>query len=274
MCKCLSISKSAFYYWDSRFISKKAEDSEESRLIKDTFKKYRGDYGSPRLEIELHKIGYRKSRSTIARNMNKQGLKVNRKRKFRTTTDSNHGFEIAPNLLDRKFSAESIGTKWVSDITYIRVAHKWAYLTVIIDLADRMVVGWSLSATMSAKSTVIRAFKRALIFRKPEDGLIFHSDRGVQYACNEFKSLINRHNVRQSMSRKGNCWDNAVAESFFKTIKVESIYKYQFKNLSEAYSVIFEYIRGWYNTSRIHSALGNITPLQAFINKSKYLYAA
>lgn len=274
MCKTLSVSKSGFYKWLCKLPSTRARQQEETKLIKDTFNKCRENYGSPRMAIELQKLGYKKSRSTIARSMKIQGLKVTRKRKYRVTTDSNHSFKNAPNRLKREFTADLVGTKWVSDITYIRIGHKWAYLTVILDLADRMVVGWSLSTTMDRKTTVIAALRRAILFRKPEIEFIFHSDRGVQYACNEFKSLLKVYKAKQSMSRKGDCWDNAVAESFFKTIKVECIYKNKFQNMKEAYSTIFEYIRGWYNTIRIHSALGNISPLQAFINKSKYIYAA
>ena len=248
--------------------------SEENKLIKDVFYLNRENHGSPRMTIELRKRGYVKSRSTIARSMKQQGLRVSRKRKFKNTTESNHNFNIAPNVLNREFSAMSLGTKWVSDITYIQINHKWAYLTVVIDLADRMVVGWSLSDTMDAKNTVIPAFNIACLYRKPKAGFIFHSDRGVQYACDEFITLLKSHNAVQSMSRKGNCWDNAVAESFFKTIKVECIYKYRFNSKKQAFSIIFEYIRGWYNTIRIHSALGFISPLQAFINKSEYLKAA
>ena len=268
------ISKSSYYKWKKKHPVMKALKSEENLLIKDVFIRNRECYGSPRLAVELRKVGYMKSKSTIARSMKQQGLRVSRKRKFKITTDSNHGFEMAPNVLNRAFSTGSLGTKWVSDITYIRINHKWAYLTVVIDLADRMVVGWSLSDTMEAKTTVIAAFKRACLYRKPEVDFIFHSDRGVQYACNEFKALLNDYDAVQSMSRKGNCWDNAVAESFFKTIKVECIYKHRFQSKKQAFSIIFEYIRGWYNTTRIHSALGFISPLQAFINKSKYLNAA
>lgn len=274
MCKYLSVSKSGFYKWLQCAPISIAQRQEESILIKEMFALCRENYGSPRLIVELQKRGYTKSKSTVARRMKSQGLKVRRKSTFKITTDSNHNFKNAPNRLDRVFDAEELGTKWVSDITYIRVAHKWAYLTVIIDLADRMVVGWSLSPSMKTETTVIAAFNRAVQYRKPKAGFIFHSDRGVQYACNEFKNLIQKYKTLQSMSRKGNCWDNAVAESFFKTIKVECIYKHKFLNMKEAYSTIFEYIRGWYNTVRIHSALGNMLPLQVFNNKSKYLYAA
>lgn len=274
MCKYLSVSRSGYYKWFQRQPLFIAQQKEESSLIKDIFLQCRENYGSPRLVIELQKQGYKKSRSTVARSMKSQGLMVRRKRKYKITTNSNHKFKNAPNRLNRVFNVEAIGTKWVSDITYIRVAHKWTYLTVIIDLADRMVVGWSLSSSMDTKTTIISAFNRAVQYRKPQNGFIFHSDRGVQYACNEFKNLIHQYGAKQSMSRKGDCWDNAVAESFFKTIKVECIYKYKFQNINEVYSTLFEYIRGWYNTVRIHSALGNISPMQAFINKSKYLCAA
>jgi len=201
-------------------------------------------------------------------------LVARKKRKYKITTQSKHGYELAPNLLDRQFNVEQPATVWVSDITYIRIANKRAYFTVVIDLADRYVVGWSLSNDMTTEHTVIKAFKKACSNRKPSDGLIFHSDRGVQYACNEFKAMQNSSNMKQSMSAKGDCWDNAVAESFFKTIKVEELYNYSFASLKEAYSVIFNYIDGWYNTVRLHSTLKGKSPLLAFKIKSNYLYAA
>jgi len=189
-------------------------------------------------------------------------IKARRKMKFKCTTDSNHSYAIKPNLLKRNFNADQLGTVWVSDITYIRVKQDWMYLTTVIDLADRMVVGWSFSDNMTAEATVISAFKNAIAFRMLEPNFIFHSDRGVQYACDDFCELIGLFNGRQSMSRKGNCWDNAVAESFFKTLKVECIYKNKIMNAQHAYSLIFNYIFGWYNTKRIHSTINGLSPLE------------
>jgi len=233
-----------------------------------------GTYGSPRIAQALEKLEIICSKSTVARRMNIMGIVARKKRKYKVTTQSNHNYKIAPNLLQRQFEVAIPATVWVSDITYIRVGSSFVYLTVIIDLADRMVVGWSLSKTMSTENTVMDAFEKAVVFRRPPKGLIFHSDRGVQYACHEFKRLLLKYEIKQSMSAKGDCWDNAVAESFFKTIKIEQLYNYTFSSFNQVYSIVFKYINGWYNTKRIHSTLNGLSPLQAFILKSNYLYAA
>ena len=199
-------------------------------------------------------------------------LSARSKRKYVNTTDSDHAFKIADNLLDRQFQVAQINQAWVSDITYVRVANKWMYLTTMI---DRMVVGWSLSKTMTTTDTVIQAFNLAVANRgiTKNSNLMVHSDQGVQYASREFRNLLSKYGCIQSMSRKGNCWDNAVAESFFKTIKIEALNKYIFQNSHTLKSAIFRYINGWYNTTRIHSALGGISPLQAFKIKSFNLAA-
>ena len=191
------------------------------------------------------------------------------------TTNSKHNFHIPENLLNRNFNVDRINRVWVGDITYIRVNHNWMYLTVVLDLADRMVVGWNLSDNMTANDTSIAAFNKAIQSRnlKKEDQIMFHSDRGVQYACSEFTSKLDEYNCTQSMSRKGNCWDNAVAESFFKTIKCEYIDSYNFESQAIAQSMLFRYIEGWYNTKRIHSALDGKSPLEAFYEKVHILAA-
>jgi len=196
------------------------------------------------------------------------------KRKFKTTTDSNHGYKVFGNLLNRQFSVDRPAKVWVSDITYIRVVNYWVYLTVVIDLADRMVLGWSLSKDMSAANTVIKAFENACNFRQPLPDLIFHSDRGVQYACEDFNKAVKSVDGIQSMSRKGNCWDNAVAESFFKTIKLECIYRMKIHTFNNAYSIIFDYIEGWYNTKRRHSSLNGLAPIDMYLLKSELANAA
>ena len=201
------------------------------------------------------------------------GIIARRKRKFKNTTDSNHDLPIAPNLLNRDFEAKELATKWVGDITYIRMNNKWLYLTTVIDLADRMVVGWALSNNMTAKDTVIKAFNNAANYRTPQKGLIFHSDRGVQYACDDFRQLLKQYKTTQSMSRKGNCWDNAVAESFFKTVKVEYLYNHTIIAQTQTYRVLFKYIDGWYNTLRIHSSLNGLSPLEVRNQKIYYIAA-
>ena len=203
------------------------------------------------------------SRNRVARLMRKANIKSIMYKKYRVqTTDSKHDYPIANNLLNREFLAEKLGQKWVSDITYIRTGEGWLYLTIILDLADRKVVGWALSDTLKAVETSIAAWQMALKNRPLKGELLFHSDRGVQYACVEFRDQLKELPVLQSMSRKGNCWDNAVAESFFKTLKSEMINHVNFETRQQAKLATFEYIEGWYNRRRKHSTLDYQTPLQ------------
>jgi putative transposase len=265
MSKVLEVSKSGYYRWrkHKKSLDKKADDL--SKKITTVFERSRSTYGSPRVSQELKKEGVEVSKSTVARQMKKLRITPKLKLKFKNTTDSKHNKEVSPNLLDRNFSVSELGKVWVSDITYIRVNyHHFAYLTTVIDLADRMVVGWALSDNMTDEHTTIAAFKKAVKNRPIQEGLIFHSDRGSQYASEDFRTLLKDYECIQSMSRKGNCWDNAVAESFFKTVKVESLYRYKFERIEQVYSVVFDYIEGWYNNKRIHSALGGKSPLEMF----------
>jgi putative transposase len=194
--------------------------------------------------------------------MSELGLKSVLRRKYVITTDSNHSLPVASNILDREFSSLELGKKWISDITYIRVNNDWNYLTTIIDLADRKVVGWTLSEDMTTENTIMKAWIDARKTRSIQNGFIFHSDRGVQYAANKTtKMFLFNSKITQSMSRKGNCWDNAVAESFFKTIKHEWLYRFRFKSFEQLYSSIEEYIH-WYNTKRLHSTLNYLSPLE------------
>lgn len=267
--KVLGVSSSGYYKWLNNNIVKSNKNKELDDLIRKEFNTSKGTYGSPRIQVELLKYNICTSKNTVARRMSELKLIARPKKKFIHTTDSNHKFPIPDNVLDRNFDVAKPNTCWVSDITYIRVANYWVYLTVIIDLADRMVVSWCLSTDMTAANTVIKAFKLAVEKRRisKNSNLLFHSDRGVQYACNDFVDQLAQYNVTRSMSRKGNCWDNAVAESFFKTIKIESLNKYIFSSQSMLYSIVFRYIDGWFNTLRIHSTLG-CSPYNAFISKS------
>jgi len=193
--------------------------------------------------------------------MRKAKLRSVVKKKFKVTTDSSHKFPVPDNVLDRDFKPGILDAVWVSDITYIRTRQGWLYLTIVIDLGDRKIIGWALSTTMKANDTVIPAFKMAQSRRPVTQELIFHSDRGVQYACNEFRWLLEKYPlITRSMSRKGNCWDNAVAESFFKTLKAECAYQHKFTDKEQAARVVFEYIETWYNRKRLHSALGYLSP--------------
>lgn len=268
MCKVLKVSRSGYYKWFRGKDNREERKVDLESLIRYEFERSKSTYGSPRIVDELNKENYVCSKSTVARYMQHMNIAARPRKKYRITTDSNHDFRLFDNLLNREFEVGKPATAWVSDITYIRMSNKWLYLTVVIDLADRMVIGWTLSRDMTAENTVIRAFNNACKIRKPERGFIFHSDRGVQYACGAFTQLIKHHKGIQSMSRKGNCWDNAVAESFFKTLKIESIYKHRIMSQRQAFSIIFEYIDGWYNTIRRHSALNGLAPIDAFILKT------
>ena len=264
MCEVLSVSKSGYYHWKNKLLLADSKTEALDEKIKSIFESSRETYGSPRIYIELQKMDIEVSESMVARRMKSLGVTPKIKKKFKNTTDSAHDLAVAPNILNRAFKVAEPGRLWVSDITYIRVRHSFVYLTTVIDLADRTVVGWNLSDNMTDQHTVIAAFKKAVRNRPIAPGLIFHSDRGSQYAGKDFRNLLTKYECVQSMSRKGNCWDNAVAESFFKTIKTESLYRFKFENVTEVYSAVFDYIDGWYNTRRIHTALGGKSPKEMF----------
>jgi len=230
-------------------------------LIKEIFDLSNQTYGSPRITEELRRNGYCISKRRVAKLMRVNGWRSKLKKKFRVTTDSNHPYPVCRNHLNRNFKPKELNEVWVSDITYIKTVNGWLYLTTIIDLYDRQVIGWSLSTSLYTNKTIVPAWKMAISKRTITKALLFHSDRGIQYASKEFRKLISSNALfTQSMSRKANCWDNAVAESFFKTIKVELIYQRKFKSIELAKSAIFEYIEIWYNRKRIHSSLGYKTP--------------
>ena len=260
MCQVFEVSRSGYYNWLKTKDSINETKDFLKEEIKSAFEGSRRTYGSPRVLEVLQKKDIDISESTVARLMKELKISPHRKKRFKNTTDSKHGLRISPNLLNRSFTVSELGKVWVSDITYIRVKYSFVYLTTIIDLADRMVVGWNLSNNMTDEDTVIAAFKKAVKNRPIQEGLMFHSDRGSQYASVAFRKLLAIEKCIQSMSRKGNCWDNAVAESFFKTIKVESLNRYKFENADEVFLAIFDYIDGWYNTRRIHSSLGGKSP--------------
>lgn len=263
MCKTFKVSRSGYYDWLHRKPSKREEESNQLRsVIGDIYKDSQNRYGSIKITKELTNLGWSISRPRVARIMRSEGLRSIIKRKYRcTTTDSNHSFSIAENHLNRDFSTERPGQKWVSDITYIPTKQGWLYLTIIMDLFDRKIIGWALSTTMTTRDTVVAAWKMA-IKNRPTLGVLFHSDRGVQYASHEFKEEIKQYNVLQSMSRRGNCWDNAVAENFFKILKSEMIYHVKYESVLHAKIDVFRFIEIWYNRKRIHSYLGYQTPEQ------------
>jgi len=258
MSKILDVSTSGYYNWLKSGPSDRwLENRKIIELIEDIFEESHQSYGSPRMAVELENRGYKVSRPRTARMMKALGVEARRRRKFKNTTDSNHNYPVSPNLLNQNFSVKRKNQVWVSDITYIETTKGWVYLTVIIDLFDRKVIGWSLSEDMTAENTVIKAWYAAIENRPIKRKLIFHSDRGSQYASTTFRNILKSYKkrVKQSMSRKGNCWDNAVAESFFKSLKTEWVYKNHYNMYSDAEISIFMWIETWYNRNRRHSAL-------------------
>ena len=263
MCRALKVSRGGYYAWLKRPLSKRAKENRMlAAQIERIYRKSHGRYGSPRITHELSRMGHRVSRPRVARLMRRSGLSAKRRKKFTVTTNSNHKYSISPNLLDRDFSVSQFARVWLSDITYIRTAQGWLFLTVILDLYNRMIVGWAMSDGLSAAETSIAALQQAWKRFHPRPNLIFHSDRGVQYACHDFRNQLTTYRMIQSMSRKGNCWDNAVAESFFATLKKELVYQNSFKTKSQARQAIFEYIEIFYNRQRKHSYLEYESPVQ------------
>lgn len=275
MSKALGVSQSGYYKWLKLEPISRLRHFKLDSQIKKAFDKSFMNYGSPRIAQYLRKNGLNCSKTTVARRMQLLNLIARPKRKYVSTTDSEHNYRLAPNRLNRQFNIDQVNTVWVSDITYVRVSNRWMYLTTMIDLADRMVVGWSLSNNMSATDTVISAFNKAVRNRAitKSNKLMIHSDRGVQYASEQFREKLKQYGCIQSMSRRANCWDNAVAESFFKTIKIEALNRHIFKNSESLKRVLFRYINGFYNTVRIHSSLGGLSPLEASKIKSTKLAA-
>jgi transposase InsO family protein len=261
MCRVLRVSRSGYYEFLKRPPScHSIEDDELKPQIKAAFEKGRKNYGTRRVKRELKKQEIVVSRRRIGRLMREEKLQVQTKQKFKVTTDSNHDKPIAPNLLEREFTVDTPNTAYVGDITYIPTREGWLFLALVIDLFSRAVVGWSMDARMKA-GLVNDAMLMAIWKRKPAKGLIFHSDRGSQYASDSYRKILEIHGVKASMSRKGDCWDNAVAESFFHTLKTELVHHCDFQTREEARAAIFEYIEVFYNRQRLHSANGYEAPL-------------
>jgi putative transposase len=272
MCRVLKVSRSGYYRWLKRKPSRRALDNQSlDAEIREIYDISKGRYGSPKITQELRDRGRTVGKNRVAARMRKAGLRSKVRRKYKVTTDSKHNLPVAPNLLERDFSAPVPDKVWVSDITYLATKTGWLYLTVIIDVFSRMVVGWALSSSLSHEMVVV-ALKRAIRRRRPAKGLIFHSDRGVQYACSDFRKELNKHEFIQSMSRKGDCWDNAVAESFFGIMKTELVYHERYEGHQDTLHSIFEYIEVFYNRQRRHSTLGYLCPSEYEKQKVK-LYA-
>jgi transposase InsO family protein len=262
MCRFMSVSRSAYYAWLVRPLTAiEKDDAELIVIIKTLFQKGRKNYGTRRLKKALIELDWHVSRRRIGRLMAAAGLACKTKRKFKATTDSKHDLPIAPNHLDRQFTVMQPNRVYVGDITYIHTLEGWLYLAVVIDLYSRQVVGWSMAEHMRAK-LVNDALLMAIWKRKPSKGLIWHTDRGSQYASDSHRALLKEHGITQSMSRIGNCWDNAVSESFFHTLKTELVHHQHYQTRAEAKQDIFEYIEVFYNRERIHSANNYLSPVE------------
>jgi transposase InsO family protein len=260
MCKVLRASRSGYYVWRQRRVSPRQLRRQE--LLEQIIKIYddsRGNYGSPRITRELRKNGIVVNRKTVEELMKENSIQAKRKKKFKATTNSNHNLPIAKNLLKRNFKTEKLNQAWVGDITYIPTEEGWLYLATCIDLFSRKVVGWSMSSRMTA-DIVVDAFRMALFRQKRNAPQIMHSDRGSQYASDAFRDELKLHGCKQSMSRKGDCWDNAVAESFFGSLKTELVHHEKYKTREAARLSIFDYIEMFYNRRRLHSFLNYLSP--------------
>lgn len=267
MCRVLSVSVSGFYASLGRGPSERRLQDErltaEIRLLHGRTRHYR-TYGSPRVHRELKASGIAVGEKRVARVMREGGIRAKQARRFRVTTNSSHAHPVAPNVLERQFSIQQVSSPnrvWASDITYISTREGWLYLAVLLDLSSRRVVGWSMKHTLD-KSLALDALRMGLSARRPQPELLHHSDRGSQYACADYRSLLEEHGMTCSMSRKGDCWDNAVAESFFATLKKELVHGSDWKTREEARAALFEFIEVWYNRQRRHSSLGYLSPAE------------
>jgi len=257
-CRVLGVSRAGYY--QSRCRAAPAKDVLASVQVKAAFTASGRSYGSRRVRMALAQRGVQMGRFRVRRLMRENGLRPVWKRKFVSTTDSKHDYPVAQNLLDRQFDVAQPNQAWVSDITYIRTRQGWLYLAVVMDLYARKIVGWAMAPTMPAE-LVAAALQMAVQQRCPEPGLILHSDRGSQYASDTYQTLLTKYGMRCSMSRKGNCWDNAVMERFFLNLKMERVWHRDYANHAEAQKDVVQYIVGFYNSVRLHSTLGYTTPV-------------
>ena len=262
MAEVLGVARSGYYAWaEGEESSRSLEERKLVEEIKEVQVEVEQRYGSPRMTEQLRRRGLNVGRNRVARLMREKGLGARRKRRFVLTTQSLERQKVAENLLDRNFQVTAANTVWVSDITYVATAEGWMYLCVVLDLYSRRVVGWSLGTTLSTE-LVLAAVSMAVIRRGAPRGLLFHSDRGVQYTSGQFQRMSNAHGFLQSMSRRGNCWDNACAETFFKTLRAELIRERIYGSRQEARQAVFEYLEVFYNRKRLHSYLGYLSPAE------------
>jgi putative transposase len=261
MCRVLRVSPSGFHAWLGR---PESDRSKRHRCllvdIRAVSKRTRQSYGSPRIHAELVDLGHKVGRHQVADIMRQNGVRARRKKKFRVTTDSNHDHPIAPNILDRDFSADAPNQAWVGDITYVWTKEGWLFLAVLLDLFSRRVVGWATSDTIDA-GLVGRALQKAIALRRPPKGIVIHHDRGSQYASKDYRNMLKSIGAVASMSRKGDCWDNAVSESFFGSLKTEWVPEDGYETKEDGRRDLFNYIEGFYNRERRHSTIGYLSPV-------------
>jgi transposase InsO family protein len=274
MCEVFLVSRSGYYSFRNRPESERAKGNDALLLkIKDAHKKSRKIYGSPRIHEQLLKDGVPCSRGRVARLMRSHGIRAIQKKKFVVTTDSKHDLPVAENVLDRQFDVDTLNTVWTADITYIPTGEGWLYLSAVMDLCSKGIAGWSMDERMKT-DLVQGALTMAYGRRNPGVGLLHHSDRGSQYASEDYQNLLKKYGMQASMSRKGNCWDNAPMESFFHTLKTELTHHKKYQTREEARRDIFEYIEVFYNRQRLHSSLGYKSPAEFESEFQPAAYAA
>ena len=262
MSKVLKVSRSGYYAWLRRPMSRREKNNRYLiERIRNIYEQRKRVYGCLRITAELKDQGFNCSKNRVARLMRKQGITARTKRRFRVTTNSNHKLPVANNLVEMQFNPEQKNRLWTTDITYIWTREGWLYLSVMLDLWSRAVISWNAERSMD-ENLVIKTLDKALMQRKPSGELILHSDRGSQYASHRLRNILKENNITQSMSSKGNCYDNAPTESFFSTLKRELVYRERFKTREEAKQKLFEYIEVFYNRQRRHSTLGYLSPMQ------------
>jgi transposase InsO family protein len=262
LCRVLQVRRSGYYAWRSR--GESARELEDQKLvveIRAVFAEMKRRYGSPRVRRELRNRGTRVCRHRVARLMREQGLQARPPRKFVCTTDSRHDLPTPPNILDRTFTAEEPDSVWAGDVTFLPTREGWLYLAVLLDLYSRRVVGWAMSER-NDESLTLAALRMAIDLRQPEPGLVHHTDRGTTYASGAYQDALAKHGMVCSMSRKGNCWDNAVVESFFSTLDIECAREEPFASRAAARHEVTNYILGFYNPTRLHSSLGYVSPME------------
>jgi len=261
LCKVLSVTSRGFRAWRTRPISRRQrEDMVLLAHMREQFTISRKTYGRTRMVDELRDMGFTVGHRRVGRLMRDNGIKAVRTRKYKATTNSNHSYAIAPNVLDRNFKATQPNQKWAVDISYIWTREGWLYLAVVMDLHSRRIIGWAVSNRMK-RDLAIKALQMAITLRRPPKGCIHHSDRGSQYCSKDYQKLLKKHNFEVSMSGKGNCHDNAVVETFFKTLKAELIWRNTWQTRKQVQMALFNYINGFYNPKRRHSTLGGLSPM-------------